>query len=188
VIEIMSRTWPWYVAGPIIGLFVPVLLIVGNRMLGISSNFRHMCAMVAPGKNAFLAYDWKRTGLWNLIFVSGIFIGGLLAATVFANPDPLIGISEATKADLTRQLGITDFEGLVPRELFNWSSLLSPAGLLVLGLGGFLVGFGSRWAGGCTSGHAITGLADLQLPSLIAVIGFFAGGLLMTYLVLPLIL
>jgi hypothetical protein len=169
----MSRTWPWYVAGPIIGLFVPILLIVGNRMLGISSNFRHMCAIVAPGKNAFLAYDWKRTGLWNLIFVGGIFIGGVLAATVFANPDPVIGISEATKADLTQQLGITNFEGLVPREVFNWSNL---------------VGFGSRWAGGCTSGHAITGLADLQLPSLIAVIGFFAGGLFMTFLVLPLIL
>jgi hypothetical protein len=187
VIELMSGTWPWYVAGPIIGIFVPLLLLVGNRMLGISSNFRHICAIVAPGRNAFLTYDWKRSGLWNLVFVAGIFIGGLLAGTIFANPDTAIGISEATRADLA-QLGITNFDGLVPRELFNWSAILSPVGLLVLGAGGFLVGFGSRWAGGCTSGHAITGLADLQPASLIAVIGFFAGGLFMTFVVLPVIL
>ncbi|HUF70926.1 MAG TPA: YeeE/YedE thiosulfate transporter family protein [Longimicrobiales bacterium] len=187
MIELMSGTWPWYVAGPIIGIFVPLLLLVGNRMLGISSNFRHICAIVAPGRNAFLTYDWKRSGLWNLVFVAGIFIGGLLAGTIFANPETVIGISEATRADLA-QLGITNFDGLVPRELFNWRAILSPAGLLVLGVGGFLVGFGSRWAGGCTSGHAITGLADLQLASLIAVVGFFAGGLFMTFVVLPVIL
>jgi uncharacterized membrane protein YedE/YeeE len=188
VIEFVSRPWPWYVAGPLIGLFVPLLLLTGNRMLGISSNFRHMCAAVVPGKNPFLQYDWKRTGLWNLIFLCGVFIGGWLAGHLFASPDPAIAISEATKADLTAQLGITDFTGLVPRELFNWSALLTPSGLAVLAGGGFLVGFGARWAGGCTSGHAITGLADLQFASLLAVIGFFLGGLIMSFLVLPLIL
>lgn len=188
MIELVSRPWPWYVAGPLIGLFVPLLLLTGNRMLGISSNFRHMCAAVAPGRNPFLQYDWKRTGLWNLIFLAGVFIGGWLATHLFASPDPAIAIADATKADLAAQLGITDFTGLVPSQLFNWSALFTPAGFAVLGVGGFLVGFGARWAGGCTSGHAITGLADLQLASFIAVLGFFGGGLIMTYLLLPLIL
>ncbi len=187
MLERLSGTWPWYVAGPIIGIYVPLLLLVGNRMLGVSSNFRHMCAIVAPGRNPFFRYDWKRTGLWNLVFIGGIFIGGWIAAHVFSSADAVIGISEATKSDLAAQLGVTDFTGFVPRQIFSWSSLLSPSGLIVLGAGGFLVGFGARWAGGCTSGHAITGLADLQLPSLIAVIGFFVGGLLMTHLLLPLI-
>jgi len=64
---------------------------------------------------------------------------------------------------------------------------LSLKGFLVLAFGGLMVGFGSRYAGGCTSGHAISGLSDLQIQSLIAVAGFFIGGLLMTYFVLPLI-
>lgn len=55
-------------------------------------------------------------------------------------------------------------------------------------IGGFLVGFGTAYAGGCTSGHAIAGLADRQAASLLAVCGFFAGGLTCTYLVLPLVL
>jgi len=187
MIEFISQPWPWYVAGPIIGLFVPALLLVGNRLFGISGNFRHMCAAIAPGRNEFLRYDWKKSGLWNLTFLGGIVIGGWLATHVFASPDPVIGIAESTKADLA-QLGITDYTGLIPSQIFSWSNIFTPVGILVLGLGGFLVGFGSRWAGGCTSGHAIAGLADFQLPSLVAVIGFFAGGLLVTYLVLPLIL
>ena len=56
---------------------------------------------------------------------------------------------------------------------------------MVLAVGGFLVGFGTRYAGGCTSGHAISGLSNLQLPSLVAVIGFFIGGLVMTHLIFP---
>ena len=187
MMEFLSRPWPWYVAGPLIGLVVPALLLVGNRLFGISSNFRHICAIVAPGRIEFLRYDWKRSGLWNLVFMVGIFAGGWLATHVFASPDPVIGIAESTKADLAA-LGITSYEGLVPAQVFSWSNVFTLQGLLVLGLGGFLVGFGSRWAGGCTSGHAIAGLADFQLPSFVAVLGFFAGGLLVTYLLLPVIL
>jgi hypothetical protein len=146
-----------------------------------------MCAIVAPGRNAFLRYDWKRTGLWNLVFALGILIGGFIVSNFMTPSDYAVAISDATRTDLAA-LGITDLGGLAPRQLFDWSSLLTLRGLLVVVGGGFLVGFGSRWAGGCTSGHGITGLASFQLPSLVAVIGFFVGGVAVSFLLLPLIL
>jgi uncharacterized protein len=179
-----SAPWPWYVAGPVIGLFVPALLIVGNRLFGVSSNLRHLCSAVLPGKLDYFRYDWKRVGLWNLLFAAGILVGGFLASRWGASQN--VSISEQTTLALTR-LGIRDFSGLAPREVFTWSALLTLKGFASVILGGFLVGFGSAYAGGCTSGHAISGLADLQLPSLIAVLGFFAGGLLATHFILPLI-
>jgi uncharacterized membrane protein YedE/YeeE len=185
--EFVSSPWPWYVAGPAIGLMVPLLLIVGNRMFGVSSNLRHMCAMcseVLPGRVEHFRYDWKRSGLWNLLFVAGIGVGGFLAAQWLGPHDA--HISEPTRLALAK-LGIHDFSGLVPRELFNWTALLTVKGFLAIVLGGFLVGFGAAWAGGCTSGHAISGLSDLQLPSLLAVAGFFAGGLIATHFLFPLI-
>jgi len=182
---IVSRPWPWYVAGPAIGLFVPALLIVGNAVFGVSSSLRHVCAAIVPGNIEYLRYDWKKVGLWNLLFVLGILLGGFLAAH-WSGPQN-VAISEATRQDLLK-LGIHDFSGLAPRELFHWSALLSLRGFVLVIVGGFLVGFGTAYAGGCTSGHAISGLADLQLPSLIAVIGFFAGGLLATHLILPFLL
>jgi len=166
---------------------VPLLLLLGGKQFGISANLRHMCAATLPGKIDFLNYDWKASGLWNLTFALGILIGGFIAGTLLASPDPFIDISSATQADLAA-LGIQDFRGLVPSEIFSWSGLLSLKGLVMIVGGGFLVGFGARYAGGCTSGHAISGLADLQLPSLIAVIGFFIGGLIVTFLVLPILL
>jgi uncharacterized membrane protein YedE/YeeE len=181
----LSAPWPWYVAGPAIGLFVPVLLIVGNRMFGVGSNLRHMCAALLPGRIEHFRYDWKRTGLWNLLFLAGIAVGGFLASQ-WDGPHN-VEISEQTRLALTR-LGLHDLSGLAPRELFTWAALFTPKGFVAIVLGGFLVGFGSAYAGGCTSGHAITGLADRQLPSLIAVAGFFAGGLMATYFILPLIL
>jgi len=183
VVTFFSAPWPWYIAGPVIGLFVPALLIVGNRMFGASSNLRHICSALLPVRVEYLRYDWKRTGLWNLIFLAGTTVGGLLASQLGGFHS--IEISERTRLALTG-LGIHDFSGLAPREVFMWSALLTP-GIGSVVLGGFLVGFGTAYAGGCTSGHAISGLADLQLPSLIAVVGFFAGGLLATHFVLPLI-
>lgn len=180
-----SGPWPWYVAGPAIGLFVPALLIVGNRVFGVSSSLRHMCSAALPGKLDYFRYDWKRSGLWNLLFVAGILLGGFLASHLGGSENA--AISEQARLALTR-LGIHDFSGLAPREVFTWSALITLKGFVSIILGGFLVGFGTAYAGGCTSGHAISGLADLQLPSLIAVAGFFAGGLLATYFILPLIL
>lgn len=184
MIEFLSQPWPWYVAGPLIGIVVPALLLLGGKQFGISENLRHMCAMI-PSKVELFQYDWKN-GLWNLTLIFGVVVGGWIGATWLENPDP-VAISDATRSDLAA-LGISDFSGLVPSELFSWESLASGPGILLIVLGGFLVGFGTRYAGGCTSGHAISGLADLQLPSLIAVIGFFAGGLIATYFLLPIIL
>jgi uncharacterized protein len=185
MLEVLYRPWPWYVAGPVIGLFLPLLLLVGNRLFGISGNFRHACAALCPGDVAYFRYDW-RAHAWNLCFGAGIVLGGVLAGIVFANPEP-VAVSAATHESLAA-LGLTDFTGLVPREVFGWAAALTPAGLVFLVFGGFCVGLGTAWAGGCTSGHGIAGLADLQLPSLIAVISFFAGGIAATFLLLPLVL
>ncbi|MCB0819286.1 MAG: YeeE/YedE family protein [Bacteroidetes bacterium] len=184
MIDWIKEPWPWYVSGPLIGLSIPFLLIVGNKMLGISSSLRHTCAAILPAGIPFLKYNWKAE-TWNLIFALGILIGGFVGGNLLNNGEP-IKISEKAKTDI-QKLGINNFEGLVPEELFNWETVFSLKGLLILVLGGFLIGFGSRYAGGCTSGHAIMGLSSLQWPSLIAVIFFFIGGLLMTHFIAPLI-
>lgn len=183
MLDMIREPWPWYVAGPLIGLVVPVLLLLGNKMFGISANLRTACAIVTPNVAEYFRFDWRRTGGWNLAFAVGIVLGGVLAGTVLAGPGE-VAISAATRADLAA-LGIQDFQGMVPADLISWEALLSGPGFVALVVGGFLVGFGAAYGGGCTSGHAITGLADLQLPSLIAVMGFFAGGLTVTHFVLP---
>ena len=180
----MMHPLPWYIAGPLIGLVVPALLVIGNKAFGISSNFRHICAAAAPCGIEFFRHDWKKAGLWNLTFLAGVFIGAAIAARVAPPP---VAISSQT-IDALRAIGVHEFAGLAPRDVFAWSSLLTLRGFVCVIVGGFLVGFGTAYAGGCTSGHAITGLADAQLASLIAVLGFFAGGLMMTFLLLPRIL
>jgi len=181
-----TRPWPWYVAGPLLGLFAPLLLLLGNKLFGLSSNLRHTCAAVCPGNVAYFAYDWRREGGWNLAFASGIVLGGVLAGVAFANPDP-VAIAQATRDDLAA-LGVRDFSGLVPGDLFAWSSLLTFRGLALIVGGGFLVGFGTAYAGGCTSGHGITGVASLQPASFVALVAFFVGGLIGTFVLLPLVL
>jgi uncharacterized membrane protein YedE/YeeE len=186
MVELLTRPWPWYVAGPVIGLFVPLLLLIGNRLFGVSSNLRHACAALFPWRVAYFRYAWRQEGLWNLVFALGILVGGYLAGSVFASPAP-VDIASQTRADL-EALGIHDFSGLVPPELFTWASLATVRGLILLVLGGFLVGFGTAYAGGCTSGHGLSGVADLQVSSVIALMGFFAGGIFGTFVLLPLIL
>jgi uncharacterized membrane protein YedE/YeeE len=178
----LAAPWPWYVAGPLIGLFVPALLIVGNKVFGISSNLRHLCSALIPSKLKFFRYDWKDAGLWNLVFLLGVLVGGFLAAHFGTQHD--IAISVETKLTLTR-MGLHDLSGVAPREIFGWHPLLTVRGFVSIVFGGFLVGFGTAYAGGCTSGHAISGLANFELPSLIAVFGFFAGGLAATWFILP---
>jgi uncharacterized membrane protein YedE/YeeE len=183
--NILTQPWPWYVSGPLIGLMVPVLLILGNKTFGISSSLRHICAACIPTKAEFFKYDWRAES-WNMIFAFGIVLGGLVAGYFFQNPDP-VQIAESTVADLNA-MGIKNYEGLIPQEVFNFSQLLTLRGFILMVVGGFFVGFGTRYAGGCTSGHAIMGLSNLQFPSLVATICFFVGGLAMTWFILPFIM
>ena len=185
MIEFLKQPWAWYVAGPLIGLMVPALLILGNKTLGISSSLRHICAACIPSKIPFFSYDWKKE-VWNLIFVAGIILGAFIAATFLNNPNP-VNINPKLVAELN-SYGITDQHSLLPEQLFNWQQLITVKGLFFMVFGGFLVGFGTRYAGGCTSGHSIMGLSNLQLPSLIATICFMAGGFIMANFILPFIL
>lgn len=185
MIEWLSKPWPWYVAGPLIGLMVPALLLLGNKTFGISSSLRHICAACLPAKIPFFKYDWKKE-IWNLFFVAGIISGAVIVTLFFQNSAP-VRVNAALVSEL-QEYGIYNYSGLVPSELFNWNSLLSVKGLIMIVGGGFLVGFGTRYGGGCTSGHAIMGLSNLQLPSLIATISFMAGGFLVANFILPLIL
>lgn len=184
ILDFLRQPWPWYVAGPLIGLTVPALLLLGNKSFGISANLRHVCAMI-PNNVEFFKYDWRKLGSWNLLFALGITLGGFIGGVLLANPEPL-HVANSTTAAL-ETLGISVDGAFVPQVLFGLESLTSLRGFLLLLGGGFLIGFGTRYAGGCTSGHAISGLANLQLPSLVAVIGFFIGGLVMTHLLFPLI-
>lgn len=183
--EFLTQPWPWWTAGIIIGLTVPALLILGNKHFGLSSNFRHICAACFPANIKFFQYDWKKE-LWNFFFIGGIIAGAVIAAFLLKNPDP-VQIHPDLASDLAKY-GVTRVEGLVPADLFSWDSLFTLRGLLLMVAGGFLVGFGTRYAGGCTSGHAIMGLSTLQWPSLVATIFFMAGGFLMANLILPYIL
>ncbi len=185
MLDALRQPWPWWVAGPLVGLIAAALLVVGNRHFGVSSNLRHLCALVAPRRIEYFRYDWRRLGLWNLAFLCGILAGGWIAARWLPGP-PEPALAASTRAALA-DLGLRDFSGLVPRELISWSSVAGGHGLLLLLAGGVLVGFGTAYAGGCTSGHGILGLATFQRPSLLAVAGFFAGGLAATHLLLPLL-
>jgi len=183
--ELLHRPWPWYATGPLVGLVAVGLLAIGNKQFGVSSNLRHLCAALAPGSVAYFKYDWRRDGLWNLVFILGVVAGGFVGGVLLANPHP-VAITPAAVTSLAK-LGIHDFSGLVPRELFTLHMLLTPRGFFMFIGGGFLIGFGTAYAGGCTAGHGITGLADLQLPSLLTVMSFFAAGAAASFFVLPLL-
>lgn len=185
MIEFLKQPWPWYVAGPLIGLTVPALLILGNKSFGISSSLRHICAACIPANIPFFKYDWKKE-IWNLVFVLGILLGGAIAINLLANPNP-IQIHPKLALELS-QYGITNFNNLVPQDVMSWPALFSIRGFIMMVVGGFLVGFGTRYAGGCTSGHAIMGLSNLQWPSLVATVCFMIGGFVMANLILPFIL
>lgn len=185
MLEFLQQPWPWYVAGLIIGLTVPALLILGNKHFGLSSNLRHICAACFPANVKFFKYDWKKEA-WNFFFVIGIIAGAFIATNWLANPDP-VQVAPALANEL-QGYGVTDYSGMVPAELVSWESLFTLRGFILLVVGGFLVGFGTRYAGGCTSGHAIMGLSNLQLPSLIATCCFMAGGFIMANLILPFIM
>lgn len=185
MIEIIKQPWHWAVAGLLIGLTVPALLLIGNKKFGISSSLRHVCAMCVPAKIPFFQYDWKKE-LWNMFFVVGVLIGGIIATQFLSNPSTIV-VAESTQASLA-SLGITDYSQLLPAQIFSVENIFTLKGLFFFVIGGFLVGFGTRYAGGCTSGHAIMGLSNLQMPSLIATCCFMAGGFFSANFLLPFIL
>lgn len=177
------QPWPWYVSGPLIAATMAALLFTGKNF-GMSSNLRTVCAAMGAGKNCdFFNFNW-RDQWWNLFVIAGAVIGGFIAVHFLSdNPVPKIN------PDLVQELKKIGFESTgdayLPRELFSNEAFSSVRTVMLLLTGGFLIGFGARYAGGCTSGHAISGLSNLQLPSLIAVIGFFIGGLVMVHLIFP---
>ena len=183
--DIILKPWPWYVSGPLISL-VMVLLLYFGKFFGMSSNLRTLCSIGGGGKFAeFFRFDWKAQR-WNLVVVLGTIIGGYLAVT-YLSDGSVIDLNPNTVTDLAA-LNFPDAgNSLLPPEIYSWEYVLSAKGLAILIGAGLLIGFGTRYAGGCTSGHAISGLSNLQIPSLIAVIGFFIGGLIMTHLILPII-
>lgn len=183
--EWIRQPWPWYVAGPLIGLMVPALLILGNRSFGISSSLRHICAACFPSKIPFFSYDWKKEA-WNLFFAAGVILGGIIAAGWLLNGQP-IALNPKLVTSL-QQYSINNYSSMVPADLFNWQALGTARGLILIVAGGFLVGFGTRYAGGCTSGHSIMGLSTLQWPSLVATCCFMIGGFITANLILPYIL
>src|SRR5690606_1271779 len=183
--ELILQPWPWYISGPLLA-FVMYLLVYFGKTFGVSSNLRTLCSIGGAGKYAdFFKFDWK-SQLWNLAVVFGAILGGGIAYFLLSD-HTLMQLNTTTILQL-QEFGFDNIgETLVPMEMFGSEAVLSLKGIAILVIGGFLVGFGTRYAGGCTSGHAITGLSNLQTPSLIAVIGFFIGGLVMTQLILPLI-
>jgi uncharacterized protein len=183
--DLILNPWHWSISGLLIGLTVPILLIAGDKKFGISSSLRHVCAAIVPANIDLFKYDWKKEA-WNLFFVAGILLGGFIATQFLTTGNP-IQIADATRNELIAN-GITNFNGLMPADLFSFKSLMTLRGFIFIVGGGFLVGFGTRYANGCTSGHAITGLSMLQLPSLIATICFMIGGIAMTWLGLPTLL
>jgi uncharacterized membrane protein YedE/YeeE len=183
--EFIMQPWPWYISGPLIALVMFSLIYFG-KTFGMSSNLRTFCTIAGAGKKvAFFNFNWKEQK-WSLIVVLGAVIGGFIAHFLLSVPTN-IDLNPDTVESL-KQLGFNNSgKALLPPEIYGWNAILSIKGISILIIGGFLVGFGTRYASGCTSGHAITGLSSLQLPSLIAVIGFFIGGLIMIHLIFPLI-
>ena len=184
MLELIQQPWPWYVSGAMIAGIMLLLLYFG-KSFGFSSNLRTICSAVGGGKHvSFFNFNW-RAQIWNLLFLVGALIGGFISANFLSDHQP-VAISQQTISDLSR-MGFSAPAAMQPDEIYSIDAALSLKGFLVLAIGGLMIGFGTRYAGGCTSGHAISGLSDLQLPSLIAVIGFFGSGLIMTHFLMPLI-
>lgn len=185
LVQFISQPWHWAVSGAAIALVLALMTWMG-RSFGVSTTFKAFCSAAGAGKvSDFFKMDVEEE-FWRIAFVIGGLIGGYIATNFLQSPEP-VAISPET-IDYLATIGINYPEadakgiGFVPTSLFNFESL---SGILMAVGGGFLVGFGARYGDGCTSGHAISGLAHFQLPSLITVIGFFIGGLAMTHFIFP---
>jgi hypothetical protein len=184
--ESLLEPWPWYVSGPLLGLVVPLLFLLGSSF-GVSGNLDSLCSLLGASKWSD-HFDFNlKDRVPSLTFLLGSIVGGFITYRFLSFADHHISLSVAAKNSIS-DLGIDPEGGMLPTEIFNWEFAASCKGIIILVLGGFLIGFGTRYAGGCTSGHSITGISTFQLPSLVATIGFFIGGLISTFLLLPIIL
>lgn len=184
MIAFLTQPWSWWFSGIMISLVMFSLLYFG-KSFGFSANLRTLCTIAGAGKKVkFFQFDWK-TQSWNLVFLVGAILGGFISHEFLSTDEP-VKLAQTTIQDLST-LGFEAPTSMQPAELFSIESAFSLKGFLILAIGGILVGFGARYAGGCTSGHAISGISDLQVPSIIAVVGFFIGGLIMTFGIFPLI-
>lgn len=184
MIAFLTQPWSWWFSGIMISLVMFSLLYFG-KSFGFSANLRTLCTIAGAGKKVkFFQFDWK-TQSWNLVFLVGAILGGFISHEFLSTDEP-VKLAQTTIQDLST-LGFEAPTSTQPAELFSVESAFSLKGFLILAIGGLLVGFGARYAGGCTSGHAISGISDLQVPSMIAVVGFFIGGLIMTFGIFPLI-
>lgn len=186
MLDFITSPWPWYVAGPLIALTMVLMLYFG-KSFGISSTLQTICSIGGAGKfSDYFKLDWKSAS-WNLFFAAGAVIGGFIASE-YMMPDEAIALSDKTVESL-KAVGIENPGAeFLPSSIYSIENLFTIQGILFFVVGGFLVGFGTRYAGGCTSGHSISGLSNLELPSLVATIGFFIGGLIVTHFVLPFVL
>ncbi len=151
---IMTQPWPWWLSGILIGLTVPLLYLLAGKAFGISTSLQEIGAVCAPNsKLEYLSKFDRKANAWLIVFAVGIAFGSFIA-TRFLTAEPIE---------------------------FLPASFSSVGGAIKLLIGGFLIGFGTRYAGGCTSGHSITGIANFNWPSLVATICFFAGGLAVTW-------
>lgn len=185
--EVIHNTWHWSVSGFLIGVIMLVLTYFG-KTFGMSSNLRNICSMTFAKKGIeYFDFDW-RAQKWNLAVALGAVAGGFIASYFLMDSTEILQINPKTIENLAK-LNIDAPSGskLAPDAMFSIENMLTVKGFSILLIGGFLIGFGTPYAGGCTSGHAISGLSNLQIPSLIAVIGFFLGGLISAHFLIPLI-
>ena len=184
--EWIKEPWPWYVSGPLIAIVMLILTFYGKGF-GMSANLRTLCTIGGAGKfSDFFKFEWRKE-LWNLVVAQGAILGGFVSH-FYLKKDQTIGISDATKESLIDYGFTNPGEAMVPKEFFSWEAIQDPKIIAILLIAGLFIGFGTRYAGGCTSGHAISGISNLQIASVVAVIGFFIGGLIMVHLIFQFLL
>jgi len=183
--ELLLIKWHWAFSGFMVSLVMLGLILLG-KSFGLSSTYRTFCAFMGGGKiSDFFRFDF-RSQLWNILFIVGVIIGGFIASEFFFDIKSIVIDKQAVQ--FLKSAGFLNhtskIETLLPPELFN----LNARGLIIICTGGILSGFGARYAGGCTSGHFVSGLSNLQLPSLITLIFFMVGGMITTHFIIPIIL
>lgn len=162
----MTR-WSPYVVGALIGLLNLAAMLLSGKTLGASTSFAKASGMIRRIFNRDKVdnneYYQKTTPTvdWGFMLVVGIVLGSLLSSLL--------------SGDFR-----LEFVPVMWAEEISGSFFIR---FLVALFGGIVLGIGSRWAGGCTSGHGISGTSQLSLISWAAAISFFVGGILSAYLI-----